>query len=279
MAISLEEIEFSISECMKFPLVPCGGSTQKTRSRRPNLGEFYVERRSHRLTGFDGGGERALVEIIELAPDRHAMGEARDGDVCASELVHQVMCGGLALDRRVQREQHLFDLRIARPLDQLGDAQILGAYAVERRQRAAEHVIKPVEHAGALERPEVSHLLHHTDERAVARRIAAERARALRVDVAANLASEDGVARLGKRRCEGDKQLLLLLDERKRSAPCRTGTKPRQSCQQLDQPLDLRPCCYPRHAMRSFLKTWMAGTNPAMTIRTTPGHNGGIRTA
>jgi len=29
MAISLEESEFWISECMKFPLVPCGGSTQR----------------------------------------------------------------------------------------------------------------------------------------------------------------------------------------------------------------------------------------------------------
>src|SRR4029078_5293042 len=123
----------------------------------------------------------------------------------------------------------------------------------------------------------------------------AERAGALRIDIAANLAGEDGVARLGKRcgeRCEQllllfdacerralFEQLILLCDGGERRAPCRTGTKPRQSCQQLDQPLDLRPRCYPRHAMRTFLRTWMAGTNPAMTIRTTPGHNGGIRTA
>ena len=94
----------------------------------------------------------------------------------ACELVHQIMRGRLALDGRVQREQHLFDLRIARPLDQLGDGEILGADAVERRERAAEHVIEPVEHGGALERPEIADLLDHADERAVARVVAAERA-------------------------------------------------------------------------------------------------------
>src|SRR5262249_2580221 len=94
------------------------------------------------------------------------------------------------------------DAGVSCALDELGDGEVVGADAIERRKRAAKHVVEPVEHAGAFERPEVTHLLHHANQRAVAGRIAAERAGALRVDIAARLAAEDGSARLGKRRSE-----------------------------------------------------------------------------
>ena len=47
----------------------------------------------HGFAGFKRGGEGALVEIIELAANRHAMREPRDRDVAAGELIHQVMRG------------------------------------------------------------------------------------------------------------------------------------------------------------------------------------------
>src|SRR5262245_49238761 len=153
----------------------------------------------------------------------------------------------LALDRGIEREQHFLDVRVARAFDQPRDGEIVGADPVERRQRAAEHVIEPIEHARAFERPKIADLLDDTDERAITRRAAAERARAVGVDVAASLAGEDGVAGLGKRGSERLEQLLLLLDEMKCGAARRAGPEPREPREQLDQPLDLWSCRDLRH--------------------------------
>src|SRR5665809_53560 len=84
-------------------------------------------------------------------------------------------------------------------------------------------MIEAVDHGGALQRPEVTNLLHHADQRAIAGLVAAKRAGTLRIDIAAGLAGEDGVTRLGQR-----------------------------GGQRLEQPLDLRACCYARHSQKSF---------------------------
>ena len=98
-------------------------------------------------------------------------------------------------------------------LDEHGDGEVIGPDTVERRQGAAKHVITPVDDGGALKRPKVAHLLHHADEGGVARLVAAQRARAMRIDIAACLAGENSVARLGQGNRQRLEQLLLLLDE------------------------------------------------------------------
>src|ERR1700716_3869078 len=45
-----------------------------------------------------GRGQRAFIEIIELAADRHAMGEPCHLDVCLLQEVGDVVRGGLAVD-------------------------------------------------------------------------------------------------------------------------------------------------------------------------------------
>jgi hypothetical protein len=70
----------------------------------------------------------------------------------------------LALYRGVQREQDFFHLGRARAFDQLGDGEVLGPNAVERRQGSAKHVIEPVQHVRALERPQIADLLDHADQ-------------------------------------------------------------------------------------------------------------------
>ena len=69
-----------------------GAATRALRSKRE----------LHRLAGLDRCRKGALVEIVELAADRHAMGEARDGDSRPAS-VGQVMRRRLALDGGVQR--------------------------------------------------------------------------------------------------------------------------------------------------------------------------------
>src|SRR5262245_10529281 len=208
----------------------------------------------HRLAGLDRSGERALVEIIELTADRHAMRQARHRDVATHELIGEVMRGGLTLDRGVEREQHLFDARRASALDQLGDRPVSRPHAVEPRERAANHVIEPVEHASALERPEIADLLDHADQRAVAALVPAQRARVDGIDVATGLAGHDAIMRFGERGGERREQLLLLLDEMQRRASGGAGAEARQTCEQLDEALDLGAGGNPRHHPRPSAK-------------------------
>src|SRR5258707_8297389 len=53
------------------------------------------------------GGERAVVEVVELAADRHTLGEPRELDPAAGEALGEIMRGGLTLDRGVERQDEL----------------------------------------------------------------------------------------------------------------------------------------------------------------------------
>ena len=54
-------------------------------------------------------GQRAFVEIVELAADRQAVGELGEADREMLEPLGEVMGGGLALERRVHRQHDLVD--------------------------------------------------------------------------------------------------------------------------------------------------------------------------
>ena len=108
--------------------------------------------------------ERALVEIIELAADRHAMRQARHFHLGIVQQIGDVMRGGLAVDRGIEREDHFLHRRIMRARHQRVDGEILRADAIERRQRAAEHVIARIHRIGALQRPEIGDVRDHHDQ-------------------------------------------------------------------------------------------------------------------
>ena len=62
----------------------------------------------------DGRRERALVEIIELAADRHAVRKPRHLDIGLVQQVGDVVRRGLAVDGGVEREDHLRHRRSVR---------------------------------------------------------------------------------------------------------------------------------------------------------------------
>ena len=62
--------------------------------------------------------QRAFVEIIEFAADRHAMGEAGGGDAQRLQALGDVMRRGLALDGGVERQHHFLHAARAGALDQ-----------------------------------------------------------------------------------------------------------------------------------------------------------------
>src|SRR6266851_6126943 len=60
----------------------------------------------------DRRGQRAFIEIIELAADRHAVGEPRHLDLGAVQEVGDVMGGALAVHGGVERQNDLLDGRV-----------------------------------------------------------------------------------------------------------------------------------------------------------------------
>ena len=73
-------------------------------------------------------------------------------------------------------------------VEQLGDVEVLGVHAVDRRQRPAEHVVAAVELAGALDRDHVARLLDHADRGRLAALVLADAAGGLGGQVEADLA-------------------------------------------------------------------------------------------
>src|SRR5262249_37937195 len=123
-------------------------------------------------------GERPVIEIVEFAADGNAVGETRHLDGKPRQPVKNVVGLGLAFDGSVDRKDDLTDFAIA-----VGDAgcelvdrKVIGAYAVQRRQGAAEDVVASVGGMGAFQRPQIRHILHYYNHRWVPARVRADRA-------------------------------------------------------------------------------------------------------
>ena len=116
--------------------------------------------------------ERDLVGVLEVAADRQAAGEARDDDVGARSRSASAMCSAVASPVVVGFVASTTSLIAAGsdPRVELGDLQVLGVDAVDRRQRAAEHVVAAAVLVRALDRDDVAGLLDDADEAAVAAR-------------------------------------------------------------------------------------------------------------
>jgi hypothetical protein len=135
------------------------------------------------------------------------------------------MGGGLALDRGVDGEDDLVNAAGRDTGNQLPDAKILRADAVERRQRAAQHVIARVDDRGALQRPEIGNVLDDDDGRRIPPRILADGAGIAGVDVAAGRADDDRIDGDVHGLRQRDEKLVLLLDEMERGAAGRSRPK------------------------------------------------------
>ena len=80
------------------------------------------------------------------------------------------------MDGGVDGEDDLANLARGDARDEALDVQIVGADAVERRQRAAEHVVAGAECCGALQRPQVGDILDDDQCGRIAARVGADRA-------------------------------------------------------------------------------------------------------
>jgi len=99
------------------------------------------------------------------------------------------MSGALALHRRAECENDFFKGGVTGAFHQSVDGEIVRPDAVKRRKDSAQDVIARVDGVRPFEGPKVGDVRHHHDGRFVSPRIGAERARILRVDIAADPAN------------------------------------------------------------------------------------------
>src|SRR5262249_5705807 len=135
----------------------------------------------------DADSHGHVVGVLEVAAERHAVGNAREAYTERAQPLGEVVGGRVALRVRIGREHDLLDAAAPHARLELGHAQLARADAVDRRERAAEHVVAAVEAAALLDRREIRGLLHHTHDRGVAALVAADGAGRLARDVEADL--------------------------------------------------------------------------------------------
>src|SRR5690242_8573050 len=164
---------------------------------------------SHFAPARERPAERDLVGVLEVGADRQAAGEARDPNA-AAQAVGEVGRGRLAGHVRVRREHDLLDAVPVDAAQELRDAQVLRLDPVERRERAAEHVVEPAVLVRALDRDQVSWLLDDAVDGVVAACVAADLARLLLGQVPALAAEADALLDLLER--AGERERLVLRD-------------------------------------------------------------------
>ena len=207
---------------------PCGTGKFALCAKNP-LSRIQFSRRPRQRTA-----ERDLVGVLEVAADGEAAREPRHGGAVAQP-VGEVRGGRLARHVRVRREHHLADLTLGDALEQLVDAQVLRLDPVERRERAAEHVVEAAVLVGALERDHVDGLLDDADDRAVAAGVEADPAELLLGQVAALAAEANALLHLLDRRRQRERLVLRRREDVEREPLRGARADPRQARQLRDE--------------------------------------------
>lgn len=136
---------------------------------------------------------------MQLSAEWHTVRDTGNTDAALGEAIKNVMRCGLPIDRKAERDNDLLDFGRARALNQVGNVQVVGTNAVDRRQSAAKYVIKAAKGATALQGPKIVYILDDADRRRITPRIGADAARVARVDITANLTQPNGRRRFGQR--------------------------------------------------------------------------------
>src|SRR2546421_2428474 len=171
----------------------------------------------HLAAACESTAESDLVRVLEIAADRKAAREAGDAHA-PPPAVGGGGRGRLARHVRVGGEHHLLDPVLLDAPEQLVDPEVLRLDAVERRERAAEHVVEAPELVRALQRDQVDRLLDDADDRVVAPRIDADRAQLLLGQVPALAAEAHAFLHLLDRSRKGQRLVRRNLEQVKRKS-------------------------------------------------------------
>src|SRR5204863_10049894 len=103
--------------------------------------------------------------------------ETRGTDTERAKLLCDVKCSGFALDVWVRGDDYLSHRAALNPPQQAADVDLLRPHALQRRERAEQHVKHTLEVARLLDGRNVERLFDHANQRRIAPRVAAEHAR------------------------------------------------------------------------------------------------------
>ena len=153
---------------------------------------------------------------------------------------------GLSSRREVDRGRLAFDVRVGREDDLVGaarldaaeqalDPQLVGPDALQRRERAHQHVVGAVVVAAPLDGQHVGRLLHDADHPAVARLVGADRARVDIGHVVADGAVGDAVLDVADRLAQQVGLRARRLQDVEREALRALAADARQALQLLDE--------------------------------------------
>jgi len=139
------------------------------------MGRLLARHRLHFPAAFDGLQHGDFVGVFDVAAYGNAHGDAGHAQSLSLplQLLGQVGGGGFAFDGGIGGEDDFFDFAAADPADQVGDAQLLGPYTMQWRNRAVEHVVDAVKMPRLLDRGNVGWFLHHANDLLIAGRTAA----------------------------------------------------------------------------------------------------------
>jgi len=132
-------------------------------SEKPTARAFRERSRELQLSpAFHGLQDGNFVGVFQVAAHGQASGDAGDPSGAQFfDLLGEINRGGLALDRRIGGEDNLFDVPVFQPPQKTGDAQMLGANAVQRRKRAMQDVVDAVEVSGFFDSCDAGGLFNH----------------------------------------------------------------------------------------------------------------------
>ena len=80
--------------------------------------------------------DRAVIKVVQLAPDRHPLSQRSNRDPVFKK-VCDVVRGGLPIDRGVQGKDDLGHLFGGDTVDKFRNAKVLGAHGIKGRKRPA----------------------------------------------------------------------------------------------------------------------------------------------
>src|SRR4029450_11290417 len=219
----------------------------RTATRSAGWWTVPVGRRGERRAGWldrhlaaagEGAAQGDLVGVFEVAADGEATGDAGDPDAEGGQEAGQVHGGGLALDVGVGGQDDLAGGGGLQAAQQLADAQVVRADALDRADGPAEDVVAAAELLGPLDRNQVTGLLDHADQAGVAPRVLADAAQVALGHVPADPAEVHPGLDLG----DGPGQALgvgrLDLQDVEGQPLGALGTDPGQPPELVDQVLD-----------------------------------------
>src|SRR5215216_2347999 len=191
----------------------------------------------HFATAFECTAERDLVGVLEVAPHWEPAGDAGHPKPQRLEQPSEVHRRRLPFDVRVGGEDHFLDSLVVHPCQELLDLQLVRSDALDRRDRAEQHVVQAAVLLSPLDGDDVAWFLDDAQQRGITSVVAAVHAQVALGEVEAPPAPAHALLRLddGARKTLG--VIGRALQQKERDALRRFGADAREASQLVDQAL------------------------------------------